>query len=72
MTTATEAGMATQVYQLDIKASQEQVWDAITNPAIVSKFFHGAQVEATYEVGSTIRSLSPDRTETWGRTPCWM
>jgi hypothetical protein len=28
--------------------------------------FHGAQVESTYEVGSRIRSPSPDRTATWG------
>ena len=40
--TTTEAATATQVYQLYIKASQEQVWDAITNPEIVAKFFHGA------------------------------
>ncbi len=66
MTTATESATATQVYQLYIKATQDQVWDAITNPAIVAKFFHGAQVESSYEVGSKIRSLSPDGSETWG------
>jgi len=66
MTTATDPATTTQVYQLYIKASQEQVWDAITNPMIVAKFFHGAQVECTYEVGSKLRSLSPDRTQTWG------
>jgi hypothetical protein len=37
--TTTEAATATQVYQLYIKASQEKVWDAITNPEIVAKFF---------------------------------
>ena len=51
--TTTEAATATQVYQLYIKAPQEQVWDAITNPEIVAKFFHGARVESTYEVGSS-------------------
>jgi uncharacterized protein YndB with AHSA1/START domain len=66
MTTATDASATTQVYQLYIKATQEQVWDAITNPDIVAKFFHGARVESTYEVGSRLRSLSPDRTTTWG------
>jgi uncharacterized protein YndB with AHSA1/START domain len=66
MTTATEPDTTTQVYQLYIKATQEEVWDAITDPEIVAKFFHGAQVESTYEVGTPIRSLSPDRTETWG------
>ena len=66
MTAATEPVTATQVYQLYIKASQEQVWDAITNPTIVAKFFHGAQIESTYEVGSKLRSLSPDRSQVWG------
>ena len=66
MTAVTEPVTATQVYQLYIKASHEQVWDAITNPAIVARFFHGAQIESTYEVGSKLRSLSPDRSQVWG------
>jgi uncharacterized protein YndB with AHSA1/START domain len=64
MTVTAEA--TTQVYQLYIKASQEQVWDAITRPEFVEKFFHGAQVESTYEVGAPIRSWSPDRSRMWG------
>jgi uncharacterized protein YndB with AHSA1/START domain len=64
MTTAMTA--TTQVYQLYIKADQEQVWDAITNPAMVARFFHGAHVESTYQVGSPLRSWSPDHREQWG------
>jgi len=64
MTTATDT--TTQVYELYIRAGQQQVWEAITDPAIVARFFHGAQVEATYEVGSKIRSWSPDHSEQWG------
>jgi uncharacterized protein YndB with AHSA1/START domain len=56
----------TQVYQLYINASPETLWDAITNPRIVAKFFHGAQIESTYEIGSTLRSLSPDGSQVWG------
>ena len=66
MTSASHASTATQVYQLYIRASQEEVWDAITNPAIVAKFFHGARIESTYEVGAKLRSLSPDGSDTWG------
>ncbi len=66
MTTDSQTATAPQVYQLYIKASQEVVWDAITNPAIVAKFFHGAQVESTYEVGAKLRSLSPDGSDIWG------
>lgn len=65
MTTTTEPDTATQIYQLYIRAGQQQVWDAITNPQIVARFFHGAQVEATYEVGTVIRTESPDRTRLW-------
>jgi uncharacterized protein YndB with AHSA1/START domain len=66
MTTTAAQQTSTQIYQLYIGATQAEVWDAITNPAIIAKFFHGAQVESTYEVGQPIRSLSPDRTEAWG------
>jgi uncharacterized protein YndB with AHSA1/START domain len=62
MTTET----TTQVYQLYINATPERLWDAITNPQIVVKFFHGARVESTYEVGSKLRSLSPDGSQVWG------
>jgi uncharacterized protein YndB with AHSA1/START domain len=63
---STDTTTTTQVYQLYIRASQEQVWDAITNPEIVAKFFHGALVESTYEVGSSLRSLAPDGSDVWG------
>jgi uncharacterized protein YndB with AHSA1/START domain len=66
MSTATQPAAATQVYQLYIKATQEEVWDAITSPAIVARFFFGAQVESTYEVGSRLLSVSPDGSQTWG------
>lgn len=64
--TTTEPTTTTQVYQLYIKASQEKVWDAITNPETIAKFFHGARVESTYHVGDKIRSLSPDGSQIWG------
>ena len=64
MTTTTAS--ATQVYELYIKATPEQVWDAITRPEFVEKYFHGAQRESTYEVGSPIRSWAPDRSKLWG------
>lgn len=66
MTTRREAGTATQVYQLYINASAEEVWNAITDPATVARFFFGQVREATYEVGRRLRSWSPDRSEMWG------
>ena len=66
MTTATDPTTTTQVYQLYIRASQQDVWDAITTPAVIAKFFHGALMESTFEVGSKLRSWSPDHSQMWG------
>src|SRR4029079_8444543 len=46
MTTMTEINqvdLATQVYQVFIKASPEQIWEAITNPEFTTKYFYGAR-----------------------------
>jgi uncharacterized protein YndB with AHSA1/START domain/DNA-binding transcriptional ArsR family regulator len=55
-----------QVYQVFIKATPEQIWDAITRPEFTARYFHGAQVETTGEAGSPMRYYSPDRTALWG------
>ena len=47
MTTMT--AQATQVYQVFIKATPEQIWDAITKPEFTQKFFYGQRVENTPE-----------------------
>jgi uncharacterized protein YndB with AHSA1/START domain/DNA-binding transcriptional ArsR family regulator len=54
-----------QVYQVFIKATPEQVWDAITKAEYTSKYFYGSHVETTGEVGTPIRYYSPDRSELW-------
>jgi uncharacterized protein YndB with AHSA1/START domain len=66
MTTVGDTMMATQVYQLYIKASPDEVWQAITDPATVARFFFGQRREAVYEVGGRIRSWSPDGKQPWG------
>ncbi len=55
-----------QVYQVYIKASPEQIWDAITKPEFTSLYFYGARVETTGETGSPIRYRAPDSDELWG------
>ena len=45
MTTATAT--TTQVYQLYIKATPEQVWDAIVKPEFTSKYFHGVTIDTS-------------------------
>jgi len=42
-TTATD----TQVYQVFIRASAEQLWEAITTPEFTAQYFHGSRIEVT-------------------------
>ena len=60
MTTTTAT--TTQVYQLFIKATPEQVWDAITTPAFMTRFFHVSRIELA---DGRRRSYGPDG-ELWG------
>jgi uncharacterized protein YndB with AHSA1/START domain len=46
MTTVTEIN-TTQVYQVFIKATPEQIWDAITKPEFTAKYFHGVTIETS-------------------------
>ena len=45
----TETSQATQIYQVFIKASPEQIWEAITKPDLTADYFYGAHIEATAE-----------------------
>ncbi len=74
MTTMTE--QTTQVYSVFIRATPEQVWDAITKPEFTTRYFYGSRIDSTFEPGaplpeprrrrrarssSTARSSSPTR-----------
>jgi uncharacterized protein YndB with AHSA1/START domain len=54
-----------QVYNVFIKASPEQIWDAITKPEFTSKYFYGSLVESTLEPGTPFIGWSPDREQQW-------
>jgi len=60
MTTATSA--STQVYQLFIKATPEQVWEAITTSEFMTKYFHASRIEMA---DGRRRAYGPDG-ELWG------
>lgn len=62
MTTVTEI-QTTQVYQVFIKATPEQIWEAITNPDFTEKYFHGSRVKSTFEVGSAYGGWSGDESQ---------
>ncbi len=62
---STMTAEATQVYSVFIRATPEQVWDAITKPEFTAKYFYGARIENS-ENGH--RSLGPDGS-VWGDEP---
>jgi len=47
MSTITSTALATQVYQVFIKATPEAVWDAITRPEFTARYYHGARITIT-------------------------
>jgi uncharacterized protein YndB with AHSA1/START domain len=63
MTTLTDT--ATQVYSVFIRATPQEIWDAITKPEFTSRYFHGSNVDSTFEPGAPYRGLSPDREQVW-------
>ncbi len=58
----TETAPTTQVYQVTIKATPEQIWEAITRPEWTAQYFHGARITI---VPDHYLSLGPDG-DVWG------
>jgi uncharacterized protein YndB with AHSA1/START domain len=65
MSTTTSTDLATQVYQVLIRATPEAIWEAITKPEFTERYFHGARVEFTPE---RYRAYGP-KDENWGDSP---
>ena len=61
MTMMTE--QATQIYTVFIRATPEQVWDAITKPEFTSRYFYGSVIDSTWEPGSPYDGWSADRSQ---------
>ena len=61
MTTMVQAP-PTQVYQVFIRATPEQIWEAITTPEFTARYFHGARITVA---DGRYRSLGPDG-DVWG------
>jgi uncharacterized protein YndB with AHSA1/START domain len=59
MTTMT--AQATQVYSVFIRATPEQVWDAITKPEFTTKYFYGSAIDSRFEAGAPYAGWSADR-----------
>jgi uncharacterized protein YndB with AHSA1/START domain len=41
----TETAQTTQVYSVFIRATPEQIWDAITKPEFTERYFHGVRID---------------------------
>ena len=61
MTTMTE--QTTQVYTVFIRATPDQVWDAITKPEFTTRYFFGSMIESSFEPGSPYLGWSGDRSQ---------
>ncbi|HEX2645731.1 MAG TPA: SRPBCC domain-containing protein [Candidatus Dormibacteraeota bacterium] len=55
-----------QVYVVFIRATPEQVWDAITKPEFTARYFFGSRVDTTGEVATPIRHRAPNGDKLWG------
>ena len=58
MTTMIE--QTTQVYAVFIRATPEEVWDAITKPEFTTKYFYGSSVESTWEPEAPLEGWTAD------------
>ena len=54
--TMTPPALATQVYQVFIKATPEQIWDAITKPEFTKHYYFASSVDFS---GDRLRSYGP-------------
>jgi hypothetical protein len=52
----------TQVYRLFIRATPEEIWDAITKPEFTERYFYGSRITSTQD---RHRMLGPDDA-VWG------
>ena len=66
MTTATETNVTTQVYRVDIKATPEAIWDAITQPEWTEKYGYGGRAEFDLRPGGTYRGFTSEAMRSMG------
>jgi uncharacterized protein YndB with AHSA1/START domain len=52
---------ATQVYTVFIRATAEQIWEAITKPEFTVQYFFGNVFDSTWHKGASIEVWSSDR-----------
>jgi uncharacterized protein YndB with AHSA1/START domain len=63
---STMTATTTQVYQLFIRASAEQIWEAITKPEFTERYFYGVRIETSADVRIT---HAYDGSDSYGEDP---
>lgn len=60
MTATAEQGTTVQVYRVYIRATQEKVWDAITDPEWTQRYGYGGRAEYDLRAGGAYRHFPSD------------
>jgi uncharacterized protein YndB with AHSA1/START domain len=66
MTTAMETNVTTQVYRVFIKATPEEIWDAITSPEWTAKYGYPGHSEYDLRPGGSYRAVPDDAMKAGG------
>jgi uncharacterized protein YndB with AHSA1/START domain len=66
MTTKTETGVTTQVYQVFINATPQAIWDAITSPEWTQRYGDRAPAEYDLRPGGKYRGLASEEMKVQG------
>jgi uncharacterized protein YndB with AHSA1/START domain len=66
MTTTTVRGEATQVYRVEIKATPQVIWDAITTPEWNRKYGYAAPSEYELRPGGAYRAFASEAMKQYG------
>lgn len=61
-----ETRVTTQVYRVDIKASPQAVWDAITSPEWTERYGYGGRAEYDLHPGGAYRGLTSEGMRSMG------
>ena len=66
MATESKAGIATQVYEVYIKAAPQTIWDAITSPEWTAKYGYKGPAEYELRPGGTYRAHATSQMRSFG------
>lgn len=50
--------MATNISRITINATQQKVWDTLTNPEFVKQWQYGSDLQTNWEIGSKIKFVT--------------